>query len=181
MVSLSNLGRACRDHAPEREDDVIMVVPVVLALLVAKSTPQPQCDGSLINKTPRQIEIADYEPSAVSALAALPFGSAALTTDQRQVIQSTISAVKNMVAWNGTVAPVVVQMSISHGYALTTWLVGEGGGQAVLRKNSKTGVWSVLQVHGGAMDADLLRGFGVPANTASTLEAHLAPVPKTTP
>ena len=41
-----------------------MLASIILALLVATPSPRSQCDASLINKTLRQIEIADYEASA---------------------------------------------------------------------------------------------------------------------
>lgn len=98
----------------------------------------------------------------------------ALTTDQQQVIQLTIAAVQ---AKNPSApSPVVTKLSIASGYALTTWLWGDAGGQALLSKSSKR--WSVVQAHGGRMDATILHAFGVPSTTAATLIASLAPAPK---
>jgi hypothetical protein len=108
-----------------------------------------------------------------------PRAGSALTTDQQQVTRVTVSAVQARFP-NAKRTPRVVRMAIVGKYALTTWLLGEGGGQAVLHKDSKA-EWSALAVHGGVMDTTILVAFGVPSATATKLEANLAPLPRQTP
>ena len=103
----------------------------------------------------------------------------AVATVQQNVIQATIGAVQSKYpTCSNTVS--VTQISIVSTYALTTWLCGEGGGQALLTVNNKR-VWSALAVHGGQMDASILIASGVPRTTANSLEANLGPVPTATP
>jgi hypothetical protein len=104
---------------------------------------------------------------------------AALTADQQQVIQVTESAVHSRVP-NTTYTPNVTEIAIVGSYALTTWTLGEGGGQAALQKKS-SGSWVVLGMGGGQMDASTLVSFGVPSATATSLESALGPVPTPTP
>lgn len=103
----------------------------------------------------------------------------ALTSDQQQVIQVTMSAVHARFP-NTTDTPNVSQMAVVGSYALTTWSLGQGGGQAVLQKKSN-GTWSVLGIGGGQMDSNILAAFGVPGATATSLLTNLGPVPTPTP
>ena len=107
-----------------------------------------------------------------------PQASAQVSLDQQQVIQATLTAIQAKNASCGGVDS-VTQIALVNGYALTTWLCGKAGGQALLTKGS-TG-WSVSAIHGGHMDASILVAFGVPSTTASNLEAALGPVPTPTP
>jgi hypothetical protein len=47
---------------------------IILALVTTTSASQPHCDVSLINRTLKQIEIADYEPSATAPPAVIAAG-----------------------------------------------------------------------------------------------------------
>jgi len=103
----------------------------------------------------------------------------ALTTDQQQVIQVTVSAVQARFP-SSTATASVSQIAIVGNYALTTWLLGEAGGQAVLKRSNK-GTWSILGIGGSQMGSGILVAFGVPSATASSLESDLGPVPTPMP
>jgi hypothetical protein len=104
----------------------------------------------------------------------------ALATDQQQVIQQTVAAVKGMMNPAATETTQVTQIAIVGTYSLTTWTFGQSGGNAALSYNKRTG-WTVIRAHGSQMDATILTALGVPSTTATQLVANLAPVPTPAP
>ena len=99
--------------------------------------------------------------------------------NQEQVIQLSIARIRGKST--STLQPKVAQISIVGTYAMTTFTWGEGGGTVVLSQIN--GVWRVLGSGGGFADADVLQGFGIPADVAAQLIANLAPpaTPTATP
>ena len=68
----------------------------------------------------------------------------------------------------GTNAPFkVTRTKVVGEYALSHWLWGEAGGQALLR--SRNGQWKVTNSGGGAMNVQTLQGLGVPPDVAIQL------------
>jgi hypothetical protein len=67
----------------------------------------------------------------------------------------------------------IVQIGIDSDYALTTWLRGDNGGQAVLRKEG--GAWKVLSRHRGWYGIKGLREVEVPDPVAKRLLDELDP------
>lgn len=64
---------------------------------------------------------------------------------------------------------IVRQVIIAQPYALVSWLLGEGGGQTILKKQD--GHWTVLANSGGSFGLDGLVHYGVPQATASRIWA----------
>lgn len=125
----------------------------------------------------RIVVVALFAIGVARGVAGVAASPRPVPSDQQQVIQLTVSTVH---AWNPSApAPAVYQVAIVNGYALTSWMWGEGGGQALLRKKGHH--WSVVRAKGGDMDQNILVAFGVPPATAATLEGSLAPVPTPTP
>jgi hypothetical protein len=83
-----------------------------------------------------------------------------------EVTQATLDYLLEGAA-GATQQPEVIRAVIVKGYALTTWLWGEAGGQTVLA-HSETG-WTVLTSGGGAVDTATLIDVGVPAEIAEQL------------
>lgn len=69
---------------------------------------------------------------------------------------------------NPTAKPQVTHVVVAGNYALATWLWGEGGGEAVLKKNQ--GIWQVVSSSGGAFTSEFLIDLGVPVDTAKALK-----------
>ena len=61
----------------------------------------------------------------------------------------------------------VTRVLVSGPYALASWLEGDGGGQAVLKKSGST--WKVLTRGGGQIDAATMVSVGVPKSYADAL------------
>lgn len=112
----------------------------------------------------------------LTLIALSPCIGASLTTDQQQVIRATVTAVHSRFP-KARYAPRVTEIAIVGSYALTTWMLGEGGGQAALqKKNDET--WSVIGMGGGEMNRSTLVSFGVPSATATRLWNELRPLPR---
>jgi hypothetical protein len=80
-------------------------------------------------------------------------------------------AVKNnleQVAAHRVVA-VIERIFVVDRYAVADWVLGDGGGQAVLTKKQNT--WQVLATGGGAVSDKYLRSLGVPQSSAQKLMA----------
>jgi hypothetical protein len=58
---------------------------------------------------------------------------------------------------------VVRRVSIGRNFALASWVWGEAGGQAVLKKDGK---WVVISAGGGRVDEKTLLSLGVPQEIA---------------
>lgn len=69
---------------------------------------------------------------------------------------------------------VVTRLAIADGYGLYSWVVGESGGQTLVRKDVK-GDWKIIRGSGGMFDAELLvKRFKVPEATAKALVQAIA-------
>ena len=53
----------------------------------------------------------------------------------------------------------MTRLVVSSSYGLYSWIVGESGGQAVVRKTE--GRWQIIRGTGGQLDAGLLQRWGV--------------------
>jgi hypothetical protein len=93
-----------------------------------------------------------------------PPAIAAESQAERQVKNAVISHLS--AGRTLSVKPQVTSVAIAENYALTQWLWGEAGGQAVLVKR---GNWRVVSAGGGAVDVRTLEDNGVPARTARVL------------
>ena len=63
----------------------------------------------------------------------------------------------------------VTRVLVSGPYALASWLEGDGGGQAVLKKSGST--WKVLTLGGGQINSAIMVSVGVPKAYADALAA----------
>jgi len=77
------------------------------------------------------------------------------------------ATVQFLMSRGGNKKPSVYETRVVGNYALTSWLRGEAGGQALLRRDAKG--WKVLAAGGGAMGYDEARRLGVPPETAAQL------------
>lgn len=62
---------------------------------------------------------------------------------------------------------VIERIFIVDNYAVANWVLGEGGGQAILAKKQNT--WQILARGGGAVNDSYLRSLGVPQSSAQKL------------
>ena len=115
----------------------------------------------------------------ISAVAATPSGAMNVSQNQSGAAQSNSNqdlevagikkAVKNnlkQVAAPGVVA-VIERIFVVDRYAVADWVLGDGGGQAVLTKKQNN--WQVLATGGGAVSDEYLRSLGVPQSSAKKL------------
>jgi hypothetical protein len=63
---------------------------------------------------------------------------------------------------------IVTRLVTSGSYGLYSWVLGESGGGAVVKKD-KDGLWTTVRGTGGAPDTDLLQKWGVPKAIAQDL------------
>lgn len=96
-------------------------------------------------------------------------GSAQSKSNQDLEVAGIKKAVKNnleQVAAPGVVA-VIERIFVVDRYAVANWVLGDGGGQAVLTKKQNS--WQVLATGGGAVSDEYLRSLGVPESSAQKL------------
>ncbi len=96
-------------------------------------------------------------------------GSAQSKVNQNLEVAAIKKAVKNnleQVAAPGVVA-VIERIFVVDRYAVANWVLGDGGGQAVLTKKQNS--WQVLATGGGAVSDEYLRSLGVPESSAQKL------------
>ena len=106
-----------------------------------------------------------------TAMTALPdqSGSNPSKSSQDLEVARIKKAVKNnleQVAAPGVVA-VIERTFVVDRYAVADWVLGDGGGQAVLTKKQNN--WQVLATGGGAVSDEYLRSLGVPQSSAQKL------------
>lgn len=65
------------------------------------------------------------------------------------------------------------QTAVSGGYALQLWIGDSTGGQALLKYDAATSVWTIVDPGGGAWSVEGLVAFGVPSTTAAELVARM--------
>jgi hypothetical protein len=88
------------------------------------------------------------------------------TGQEGEVTQATLDYLLEGAA-GATQQPEVIRAVIVEGYALTTWLWGEAGGQTVLA-HRETG-WTILISGGGTVDTATLIDVGVSAEIAEQM------------
>ena len=95
--------------------------------------------------------------------------SAQSKSNQDLEVAGIKKAVKNnleQVAAHRVVA-IIERIFVVDKYAVADWVLGEGGGQAVLTKKQNN--WQVLATGGGAVSDEYLRSLGVPQSSAKKL------------
>lgn len=96
-------------------------------------------------------------------------GSTQSKSNQDLEVAGIKKAVKNnleQVAAPGVVA-VIERIFVVDRYAVADWILGDGGGQAVLTKKQNN--WQVLATGGGAVSDQYLRSLGVPQSSVQKL------------
>ena len=110
-------------------------------------------------------------PSGAMNVSQNQSGSTQSKSNQDLEVARIKKAVKNnleQVAAPGVVA-VVERIFVVDKYAVAEWVLGDGGGQAVLTKKQNT--WQVLATGGGAVSNLYLRSLGVPQSSAQKIMA----------
>ena len=108
-------------------------------------------------------------PSGAMNVSQNPLGSTQSKSNQDLEVARIKKAVKNnleQVAAHRVVA-VIERIFVVDRYAVANWVLGDGGGQAVLTKKQNT--WQVLATGGGAVSDSYLRSLGVPQTSAQKL------------
>jgi hypothetical protein len=67
---------------------------------------------------------------------------------------------------------IVTGLVISDSYGLYDWILGESGGQGVV-KQGQDGAWTIVRGTGGAFDVDLIQRLGVPKAIAQDLKQKI--------
>jgi hypothetical protein len=67
---------------------------------------------------------------------------------------------------------IVTDLVISDSYGLYGWILGESGGQGVV-KQGQDGAWTIVRGTGGAFDVDLIQRLGVPKAIAQDLKQKI--------
>ena len=115
--------------------------------------------------------VAAATPSRAMNVSQNQSGAAQSNSDRDLEVAAIKKAVKNnlkQVAAPGVVA-VIERIFVVDRYAVANWVLGDGGGQAVLTKKQNT--WQVLATGGGAVSDSYLRSLGVPQSSAQKLMA----------
>ncbi len=108
-------------------------------------------------------------PSGAMNVSQNQSGAAQSNSNQDLEVAGIKKAVKNnlkQVAAPGVVA-VIERIFVVDKYAVADWVLGDGGGQAVLTKKQNN--WQVLATGGGAVNDEYLRSLGVPQSSAQKL------------
>ena len=108
-------------------------------------------------------------PSGAMNVSQNQSGSTQSKSNQDLEVARIKKAVKNnleQVAAPGVVA-VIERTFVVDRYAVADWVLGDGGGQAVLTKKQNN--WQVLATGGGAVSDEYLRSLGVPQSSAKKL------------
>ena len=108
-------------------------------------------------------------PSGAMNVSQNQSGSTQSKSNQDLEVARIKKAVKNnleQVAAPGVVV-VIERIFVVDRYAVANWVLGDGGGQAVLTKKQNT--WQVLATGGGAVSDLYLRSLGVPQSSAQKL------------
>jgi hypothetical protein len=87
------------------------------------------------------------------------------TEDEKAIVTLIAAEDKRRPAATPTI---VTRLVTSGSYGLYSWMLGESGGGAVVRKD-KDGLWTTVRGTGGAPDTDLLQKWGVPKAIAQDL------------
>jgi hypothetical protein len=87
------------------------------------------------------------------------------TEDEKAIVTLVAAEDKRRPAATPTI---VTRLVISGSYGLYSWVLGESGGGAVVRKD-KDGLWTTVRGTGGAPDTDRLQKWGVPKTIAQDL------------
>jgi hypothetical protein len=87
------------------------------------------------------------------------------TEDEKAIV--TLVAAKDKLRPAAT-PTIVTQLVISGSYGLYSWVLGETGGQTVVKKG-KDGLWTIVRGTGGAQDISILQKWGVPKAIAQDL------------
>jgi hypothetical protein len=96
-----------------------------------------------------------------------PIGAFSQTSVVRNAFQSSIPA-------NNPDNIKLRETVIADGYALQIWSGDVMGGQALLKYDTGSKRWVVVDLGGGAWSEDVLISFGVPRNTAQSLLEQLS-------
>jgi hypothetical protein len=67
---------------------------------------------------------------------------------------------------------IVTDLVISDSYGLYGWILGESGGQGVVKK-AQDGAWTIVRGTGGAFDVDFIQRLGVPKAIAQDLKQKI--------
>ena len=113
--------------------------------------------------------VAAATPSGAMNVSQNQSGAAQSKSNQDLEVAGIKKAVKNnleQVAAPGVVA-VIERTFVVDRYAVADWVLGDGGGQAVLTKKQNN--WQVLATGGGAVSDEYLRSLGVPQSSAKKL------------
>ena len=124
---------------------------------------------TLVIAMAENISIAAATPGTGMTASQNQSGSAQSKSNQDLEVAGIKKAVKNnleQVAAPGVVA-VIERIFVVDRYAVANWVLGDGGGQAVLTKKQNT--WQVLATGGGAVSDSYLRSLGVPQSSAQKL------------
>ena len=108
-------------------------------------------------------------PSGAMNVSQNQSGSTQSKSNQDLEVARIKKAVKNnleQVAAHRVVA-VIERIFVVDRYAVANWVLGDGGGQAVLTKKQNN--WQVLATGGGAVSDEYLRSLGVPQSSAKKL------------
>lgn len=84
-------------------------------------------------------------------------------TDDERAIVAMVNANEKRYAHPA----IMTRLVVSNSYGLYSWIVGESGGQAVVRETE--GRWQIVRGTGGQLDAGLLQRWGVPEAIAQDL------------
>jgi hypothetical protein len=87
------------------------------------------------------------------------------TEDEKAIVTLVAAEDKRHLSAKPTI---VTQLVTSGPYGLYSWVLGETGGGAVVKKD-KDGIWTTVRGTGGAPDTDLLQKWGVPKAIAQDL------------
>lgn len=104
-------------------------------------------------------------PSKLNTFAELATTPDQSSEDQNEIRKVVIKGLSSVAG--GTTTPEVGSTFIAGNYAVANWLLGDGGGQAVLVK--KQNRWNLIAKGGGAVNASYLHHLGVPEEQAQKL------------
>lgn len=140
----------------------VSAIPVlILAILVAAG----------LGACSRQESLAYLEDNAGAV--SIPAPTTDSFAEREAIRQSLRDFTAGVRGADGAADLRIVQVGIDSDYALTTWLRGENGGQAVLRKEE--GTWKVVDRRPGWYGLKGLRQVKVPAEVAKRLLDELDP------